>query len=65
MIVSSVVDYVSKTPTAFEKVLVLSGDKDFIQLQKHNFVKQFSPVQKKFLNKSRPSPIYKRTYNER
>ena len=52
--IAAVVDYVSKTPTAFEKVLVLSGDKDFIQLQKHNFVKQFSPVQKKFLNGQDP-----------
>ncbi len=52
--IAAVVDYVSKTPTAFEKVLILSGDKDFIQLQKHNFVKQFSPVQKKFLNGQDP-----------
>lgn len=52
--IATVVDYISKTPTAFEKVLVLSGDKDFIQLQKHNFVKQFSPVQKKFLNGQDP-----------
>ena len=48
--IATVVDYVSKTPTAYEKVLILSGDKDFIQLQKHNFVKQFSPVLKKFVN---------------
>ena len=52
--IATVVDYISKTPTAFEKVLVLSGDKDFIQLQKHNFVKQFSPIQKKFLNGQDP-----------
>ena len=52
--IATVVDYISKTPTAFEKVLILSGDKDFIQLQKHNFVKQFSPVQKKFLNGQDP-----------
>ena len=52
--IATVVDYISKTPTAFEKVLVLSGDKDFIQLQKHNFVKQFSPVQKKFMNGQDP-----------
>jgi 5'-3' exonuclease len=48
--IAGIVDYVSKTPTAYEKVLILSGDKDFIQLQKHNFVKQFSPVLKKFVN---------------
>ena len=52
--IATVVDYVSKTPTAYEKVLILSGDKDFIQLQKHNFVKQFSPVLKKFLNGQDP-----------
>ena len=52
--IATVVDYISKTPTAFEKVLVLSGDKDFIQLQKHNFVKQFSPVLKKFVNGQDP-----------
>ena len=32
-----------------EKVLILSGDKDFMQLQKYDNVKQYSPVQKKFL----------------
>ena len=52
--IATVVDYVSKTPTAYEQCLILSGDKDFIQLQKHNFVKQFSPVLKKFLNGQDP-----------
>ena len=52
--IATVVDYVSKTPTAYEQVLILSGDKDFIQLQKHNFVKQFSPVLKKFVNGQDP-----------
>ena len=52
--IATIVDYVSKTPTAYEKVLILSGDKDFIQLQKHNFVKQFSPVLKKFVNGQDP-----------
>ena len=52
--IATVVDYISKTPTSFEKVLILSGDKDFIQLQKHNFVKQFSPVLKKFVNGQDP-----------
>ena len=31
-------------------MLIVSGDKDFIQLQKHNFVTQYSPVLKKFVN---------------
>jgi len=52
--IATVVDYISKTPTSFEKVLILSGDKDFIQLHKHNFVKQFSPVLKKFVNGQDP-----------
>jgi 5'-3' exonuclease len=32
------------------KVLILSGDKDFIQLQKYKFVKQYNPIQKKFIS---------------
>ena len=32
-----------------QKVLILSGDKDFQQLQRYNFVDQFNPVQKKFV----------------
>jgi len=32
-----------------EKTLVLSGDKDFIQLQKYPSVSQFNPLQKKFI----------------
>jgi len=52
--IATIVEYVSTTPNAFEKVLVLSGDKDFIQLQKHSFVKQYSPVLKKFVNGQDP-----------
>ncbi len=36
----------NRTP---EKTLVLSGDKDFIQLQKYPSVSQFNPLQKKFV----------------
>ena len=32
-----------------EKVMIVSGDKDFIQLQKYDKVKQYSPIQKKFV----------------
>jgi len=49
-IIASVVSYVAESPSHYEKVLILSGDKDFIQLQKHNFVTQYSPVLKKFIN---------------
>jgi 5'-3' exonuclease len=31
------------------KVLILSGDKDFQQLQKYRFVDQYNPIQKKFV----------------
>lgn len=37
-----------------EKVLVLSGDKDFIQLQKYDFVKQYNPILKKEIKHSNP-----------
>lgn len=36
-----------------EKILILSGDKDFIQLQKYPFVTQYNPVQKKFVEFNR------------
>ena len=37
-----------------EKILILSGDKDFIQLQRYNNVRQFDPVRKKFINHNDP-----------
>ena len=37
-----------------EKVLILSGDKDFMQLQKFDNINQYSPVQKKFLRTKNP-----------
>ena len=36
------------------KTLILSGDKDFIQLQKYKNVSQFSPITKKFVNGEDP-----------
>ena len=32
-----------------QKVLILSADKDFMQLQKYKFVSQYNPIQKKFV----------------
>ena len=52
--IAAVIQHIAVTPSAYEKVLILSGDKDFIQLQKHNFVKQFSPVLKKFVEGQDP-----------
>lgn len=37
-----------------EKILVLSGDKDFIQLQKYSNVKQYNPVLKMFVEGKDP-----------
>ena len=32
-----------------EPIIIISGDKDFIQLQKYPYVKQYSPIQKTFV----------------
>ncbi len=39
-----------KNGDVVEKVLILSGDKDFIQLSKYPCVKQYNPLQKKFIS---------------
>lgn len=41
-----------------EPVMIVSGDKDFIQLQKYNNVEQFSPVQKKLVTDPRTPEQY-------
>ena len=43
----------------FEKILILSSDKDFMQLQIHNNVKQYSPVHKKFIRTADPKTFLK------
>ena len=37
-----------------EKVMIISGDKDFIQLQTHKNVKQYSPITKKLVTTENP-----------
>ena len=37
-----------------EPILILSSDKDFVQLQRFENVKQYSPLKKKFLNTDNP-----------
>lgn len=37
------------------QILILSGDKDFVQLQKYANVEQYSPIQKKFIRVSNPA----------
>ena len=38
----------------YEDVLIISADKDFMQLQKFSNVKQYNPIQKKFYNEEAP-----------
>jgi len=42
-----------------EEVLILSGDKDFIQLQKYPFVKQYNPILKKEIKHDNPKAYAK------
>lgn len=42
-----------------EKVLILSGDKDFIQLQKYPFVTQYNPILKKEIKHEDPKTYIK------
>ena len=48
-----------------EKMLILSGDKDFIQLQKYNNVKQYAPIQKKWIEGVDPKQYIKDPYTQR
>ena len=38
----------------FEKVMIVSADKDFAQLQRFEHVRQFSPLTKKFIDENHP-----------
>ncbi len=42
-----------------EKIMIISGDKDFIQLQKYPNVEQFSPILKKYVNGHDPNTYIK------
>ena len=42
-----------------EKIMIVSGDKDFIQLQKYPNVKQYSPILKKYVNGHNPDTYIK------
>ena len=44
-----------KNADAEDKVLILSGDKDFIQLHKYSNIKQYDPVRKKWINHDNPT----------
>jgi hypothetical protein len=53
-IIATVVEYTNEEFGAYEDVMIISGDKDFVQLQKYKNVSQFSPVQKKSLAEKNP-----------
>ena len=59
--IAAIVQHVAETPSEFEHILVLSGDKDFIQLHKYNNVQQYSPTVKKFIKDINPD-IYIREH---
>ena len=42
-----------------EKIMIVSGDKDFIQLHKYPNVKQYSPILKKYVNDDNPTTYIK------
>jgi len=44
-----------KNADAKDDVLILSGDKDFIQLHKYSHVKQYDPVRKKWISHDNPN----------
>jgi hypothetical protein len=47
-------EYGTQLNTGSERFLVLSGDKDYIQLQKYANVDQYDPVRKKFIRHQNP-----------
>ena len=50
-VIATLVDHFNEQ----EDILILSGDKDFIQLHRHHSVKQYDPVRKKFINNDDPN----------
>jgi hypothetical protein len=53
-IIAIISNRISSTPNLYEDILIISGDKDFIQLHEKNNVKQYSPTLKKFVVDDNP-----------
>tara|TARA_Y100001938_G_scaffold151180_1_gene246972 strand:- start:6462 stop:7310 length:849 start_codon:yes stop_codon:yes gene_type:complete len=53
-IIGTICDEHGQIMNTGEPILILSGDKDFIQLQKYGNVRQYCPVRKKFLKTDNP-----------
>ena len=49
-----IIGYLSRTESRNEKIMIISSDKDFIQLHKYDNVYQWSPVTKKLVNGIEP-----------
>lgn len=49
-----IIGVIAKREHTAEKVLILSGDKDFQQLQKYPNIEQYAPVQKHFITPDNP-----------
>ena len=45
---------ISSTPNLYEEILIISGDKDFIQLHQKENIKQYSPTLKKYVVDENP-----------
>jgi len=54
VIATLIMEYCSNYSSEQEKTIILSGDKDFRQLQKYNNVEQYDPINKKHIKE--PSP---------
>jgi 5'-3' exonuclease len=53
-IIGTIVHHEGRLLNTGEKFLILSGDKDYIQLHKYANIKQYNPVMKKFVAHSNP-----------
>lgn len=50
---------VHKHASSGEQILILSGDKDFVQLQDYQTVKQYDPIRKKYIEHNNPQQYTK------
>ena len=50
--------YISNAQQTEDLYLIISGDKDFIQLQHYGNVYQFSPLLKSFMNEQLEDALY-------
>lgn len=44
-------------PTSMERIMIVSADQDFLQLQKYSFVDQFDPMHKRNLRTDKPDKV--------